>query len=308
MIEKAHIGHPGVDGTRLNLRDTHFPGKEKKIRKFIHDCLTCRSKRPPKKVELKGIRPDKVGEVYCVDSCQFENREGFVFVAMDLLSSSTVIHVADTKEARNAKRSLQRLMTVCGVPRTILSDNGRECMGEFNEYCKEIGAKRITTSIEHPNSNPAERRIGRIKELNKCLKIENDQSSLEELELILNHQRSVVSGFSPKEIVTGISKGTIMTNFNDCLMDVNNRKEISSNINAIRDRKLEKLNRKRSSRIFEPGELVLVYQKTGQVELGVVKSINFHNGYDVEVAGNIRRISGDQMIKFNAFHQGEDVI
>ena len=250
VISKAHIGHPGVEGTRMNLRDVHFPKKEDKIRNHVKSCIVCTNKRPPKKVVLKGIRPQNVGEISCVDTCQIENIDGYFFVSMDLLSSFTVIHYAQTKHANNAIKSLQRLMTVCGIPKKILSDNGKEYMGLLNQYCEELHIERITTSVEHPNSNPAERRIGKFKEIVRSMINDKSECAFEEVELILNHQRSTVGGYSPKEIVTGISKGTIMTDFNSKFIDSSERRKIAQTILEIRDKRLQKLNRKRSEREF----------------------------------------------------------
>ena len=51
-----------------------------------------------------------------------------------------------------------------------------------------------------------------------------------------------------------------------------------------------------------------MFTSKGAVDVGVVSPKNFHNGYDVEIEGITNRISGDNMIKCNAFNQGEDVI
>ena len=292
VIKKAHQSHAGIQGMQLNLRDVAFPQKNEQIKSYISNCIECRSKQAPRRCRMKGLRAEKFGEKVALDS--FYCKSGKIgFVAVDLMTSFSSIATCERKLPANSLSCLLGLMSSIGLPKVVLTDNGTEFEGVFRAYCEKWGIEVLKTVAFHPSSNPAERKIQEIK---KLISIYGDEQ-IKRIEMLLNHQRSSVSGFSPAELVTGTECLGVLHNNERKYMEKDTRIEVDKKITMNRDRKLWKANKHLRNIDFSIGDEVIVFVERGVIKHGKVLQKEFHNAYLVDIEGEARKVHSDYILK-----------
>ena len=107
-------------------------------------------------------------EKVCIDVCtnMIRSRNGNTsfFVMVDLLTRYPIVYPSKKADANTMVEFLERSFLMFGVPKIIISDNGKQFVSKaFKELCEKWKIKSETTPYYHPQSNPAERVIQVIK-------------------------------------------------------------------------------------------------------------------------------------------------
>ena len=291
-LKKAHLAHSGIHGMKLNLAEVSWKNKNKLIEKYVANCQECKRKQNPRKNYLKGLRASNVGEIIAMDSI-YIGEQNKAFIAVDLLTGFISLVECENKIPANALDCFYKIVSTVGSPTYVLVDNGSEFKGDFQKRVNELGTTIMHTLPYHPASNPAERKIQDVKKLLKIYR----EHSLYWVELLLNHQRSKLSGFSPAELVTGRTGLGVMHDEKRKLMDPLQREELAKSINLGKDKRLEKKNIWLRKQEFSKGEKVLVHEGQGDIDIGIVKEKLFHDAYLVEVNNKKFHESADLLSK-----------
>ena len=303
ILKRAHGAHAGVCGTALNLRNISFPGKNNLVKKYVGNCIECKGKNVPKKNAMKIHNVNHVADKIAVDSFCSDDKIGFV--AVEVLSNYTIILECETKSSVNALKCLLRLISVVGLPNSVLTDNGKEFQGEFGKFLKSANITVQKTVPGHPSSNPAERRILEIKKLISAY----TDSSFEYIEVLLNHQRSDNSGYSPAEIITGMEDLGVLCENDKKYLTVTERERIIAQVLSKRQGRLDKKNKYLRKNEFMTGEKVQVFKSRGDIEKRNIFGKKIHNAYLVDLGGNEAIVNADLLMKIPSerrdFHQGE---
>ena len=117
------------------------------------------------------------------------------------------------------------------------------------------------------------------------------------IELLINHQRSTISGHSPVELVVGRSCIGIMQEGNNEWTSVSDREKIAKEILNAKDKRLEKSNKWLRKEEYSNGEEVLLHRGNGKIDFAKIVRKKFHNAYLVIVEGNEFEVSADFLIR-----------
>ena len=291
-LKRAHMAHAGVAGMKLNLKEVAYKDKNKLIEQFVKDCIDCKRKQIPRRNYLKGIRPEDIGTTIAMDSI-YLNDHNYAFLAVDLLSGFISLSKCDKKYPNNALKCFYGIMSTLGQPKCIIVDNGLEFKGNFSAQLTKMGIEILNIIPYHASSNPAERKVQEFRKLSRIY----GEDCIEFIELLLNHQRSTISGYSPAEIVVGRTCIGIMQTGNKEWMSFTVREQIAKEILNAKDKRLEKANKGLRKEEYSNGEEVLIYRGSGEIDYAKIVRKKFHNAYLVISEGKEYEVSADFLIK-----------
>ena len=294
MLKKAHLAHAGIGAMLLNLKEHSWKGKINDVKNYVEQCFYCKTKRAPKRNVLKGLKADDIAEIICMDSFKFE--DSWYAIAVDYISGFIQVVPTESANAKASRSCLIRMMSVLGKPHKVLTDNGTEFKGDFDEFLAEMDVKHLRTSVNHPQSNMAERKIQEVKKLLSIQNLEHESVDIDQACMLMNQQRSKSSGLSPAEMINGASGLGVIQHSEKRLFSVEERRRYIQNVLTIRERRRNKENQKLDNRDFKENDLVW-YFKDKSLRLGVVTEKLHHNTYWVEIEGVKRKVSGDLLLE-----------
>ena len=165
-------GHLGFQKTYLKIKHSfYWPQMSKEIKDYVSTCTLCQLRKSPPKTRRAPLMPIELAE------------KPFDRIAMDLigpLNTSTkgnnyILTVIDycTKYAEAIPIPDKSCQTVTeavfenifcryGMAKELLSDNGGEFTGRyFNDICKILKVKHVTTTAYHPQTDGLVERFNR---------------------------------------------------------------------------------------------------------------------------------------------------
>lgn len=143
----------------------------------------------------------------------------YVLVIVDAHSKFINCHVVDSQTTQLTLRKLRETFAICGLPQTIVSDNG-SCFTshEFEEFCRQNGIKHARSSPFHPSSNgAAERAVQTVKNGVKKMQGGDLHTRLSRFLLTYNSTPQSTTGVTPAEL---LMKRTLRTRLSLVLPDV----------------------------------------------------------------------------------------
>ena len=148
-----------------------WPSMSKDIKKWIDECGVCRkSKGNEKRVPMKSHMVERVNQRVALDICgPFPEVRGYKYVAVGVECFSKFV-VAFPLKGLTAEEVYEGFVNnyvyVFGAPEELLTDRGANLIGGLaKKVCEEFGIKKIQTTAEHPQADPAERYIRTFKEV-----------------------------------------------------------------------------------------------------------------------------------------------
>ena len=214
ILQLAHEGHPGIVRTKHRLRESvWWPNIDRDAEQFVRSCESCimadkacKPITPPIKPVPYPTRPweklsiDIIGELH---GCPSTHR--FVIVLLDLHSKWPEIKPVSTITSSAVISFLSDMFTRWGLPREIISDNGKQFTSrEFEDFLSGLGIQHCKTALYHPQAN------GAVERFNRVLKegLRGGKYSKRPIDVTL---RSVLSSYrSLPHSTTGVSPAELM--------------------------------------------------------------------------------------------------
>jgi hypothetical protein len=93
----------------------------------------------------------------------------YVVTVVDIFSRKVFLNKMKLKDAETTRDAFAEIINDAGVsPKYLMSDNGKEWLGEFKEFCKENEIKQIFTRSYSPEANGVVERMN--KEIRKIIR------------------------------------------------------------------------------------------------------------------------------------------
>lgn len=289
LLSQLHEGHPGITRmTQLARQYVYWPSIDAQIKDYVRCCQRCvETAKAPGKHTLESwplaaapwerVHIDYAGPV-----------DGWWYlVIVDAYSKWLEVFQMNTTTTFVTLESLRQTFARYGLPKTLVSDNGRQFISEeFEKFCSDNGIEHLKTAPYHPQSNgQAERMVDTLKRALKKLK-GGEQTVAENLQTFLRTYRSTPSqatpnGRSPAEEFLG--RPVRVT------LDLLRRQETRTPQQNEKQNKQFNVKHGAKERPFAVGELVSVMCHRGNHTIwapGVVTKQRGQVNYDVKVDWN----------------------
>ena len=169
--DNALVAHPGVDKTYEQARKQfYWKNMLKDIRKHIAECEVClqyKGKIPNPPKILSYPVPEKPFDRVHMDLLTNFNEtlrgNKHILVVVDYLTRYTELIPLSSKTAKHcASEFFYGYICRHGLPKTLISDNGKEFNNEFySTLCNIFKIKKVNTSVYTPSSNGVVERTNR---------------------------------------------------------------------------------------------------------------------------------------------------
>ena len=157
-LGKLHSGHQGMVRCCLRAKSSvWWPGLNKQLTDFVHNCPECARMARPKKEPLR------------IATDLFTLSGNDYLVVVDYFSRYPEVIQLRSTTSKTIINTLKSLFARHGIPETVRSDNGPQYSSrEFAEFAKTFQFKHATSSPRYPASNgQAERTVQTVKNLLK---------------------------------------------------------------------------------------------------------------------------------------------
>ena len=318
LLRKVHeeLGHRGIEETyqRLVLR-FWWPSLKKKVKIWVKSCEDCQKRDSLVPREVRNPTGDSYifGRV-ALDACHIKaGQYKYLIVARDDLSGWVEAAPLVKLTASNvAKFLLEYWVYRYGSIKTVTTDNGAEFKEEFEEAVKRIGATLKTTTPYYPEANGmVERGHKPIKDTLVKMCGGSGGKWREYLPLVLFSDRistKRTTGFSPYEMIFGqlpvlpvdVEMDTYLgidwlnISTTEELLEARTKQlerrdeileEAHQKMMKAREASVRYWDRKMAARLrkpLEPGELVLVYNKSLEDQWGKLFSNRWNGPFKVK--------------------------
>ena len=317
--------HSGKRRTLSEIKELYWwPGMMNHVTEYIESCDSCqRDSRPRHKYPLQPIPVSAPWEIVGIDHVgPLEKSKGkyeYLIVAQDYLTKWPIAEPTKTTNTEEALRFVRdRIMTVFGCPKQIISDQGTAFTSKLWKATMETWQiKHVTTSAAHPQANGLVERMNQtiLKSLRRTL---GEQKDLwpEVLQTILATYRNTphsTTNITPAKLVLGKKiRLPIENRYETDDMDETDwnqtLKKRMAEIEAIQPNQIEAARQirvkqqkmkeyhdrgitERKAKKFQVGELVLLYgpkqSKLGTIGTGPfrIRRIKGKNSYELETLG-----------------------
>ena len=172
MLNKIHIGHMGMEKCKERARTLfYWPYINSHIEDMVSKCTVCQNYRRSncKEPLMPHQIPSTPWEKVATDLFTLHNEDYIVVV--DYYSRFFEFEKLNSITSKSVINKMKRIFATHGIPRELISDNGRQFVSEeFRSFAQSYGFKHTTSSPRHPQSNGlAEKTVGTVKNmLKKC--------------------------------------------------------------------------------------------------------------------------------------------
>jgi hypothetical protein len=174
ILNQLHIGHQGIEKTKMLARDTvYWPKINDDIFRLAQHCKPCQENQDAnRKVPLIQTEvPSGPWKLLGTDIFDIQGKQ--YVILSDYFSKYPLIReIPAPLTSKAVTLFFEEVFGLFGVPEEIRSDNGPQYAGEnFRRFCKEWGIDHTTSSPHYPQSNGfIERQIRWLKPiLKKCM-------------------------------------------------------------------------------------------------------------------------------------------
>ena len=177
ILTQLHASHQGIDKTRRLARESvSWPGINRDVEATCRACELCQEMQASQAKQLmmmhkKPMAPwVKLGtDLFTIDGKDF-------LIISDYYSRYPIIKKLTSTTAASIVSATKEALSLLGVPREIISDNGPQFQREYNQFCDAWGMTHSTSKPRYAQSNGfIERQIRYLKPIiKKCLKSGGD--------------------------------------------------------------------------------------------------------------------------------------
>lgn len=310
LIQNFHIhfGHVGPKKCISAIRDVcFFRGLSTTVRNVVKRCDLCqRTKYSTVRTEgsMQHVVARSPLERVCVDLFgplpPGWNHVCHIFVVLDCFSRFVCLYPIKRANARVVtNRMVHDYIEMYGCPKTVVSDHGVQFMSKvWQTQLINLGIPPTTTSVYHPQSNPAERVMRELGRLFRTYCYDQHMEwprYIKYIEWVLNNTVHEATGFTPRELFLRQSRYSPIHEAIECppsaSIDVNMQLIMA---NEVQNTKAEwrKLRHDRRGKPiqFVVGELVLVraHRQSSAVDKCIRKFFLLYEGpYSVAEVKNV---------------------
>ena len=287
------LSHLGTNKCSSIIKQRYYwPNMDDDILRYIQHCTICQATKEKNgrlKASFSMIKSKFPFEMLCIDiagpfSCT-KNNNRYILGMIDHFSKYVVLIPLKTVDAKTISRCIfVHWLTKFGMPRTIMSDNGRYFDSEImNELCITCGLSQKFPPPYHQQSNGLiERLFKTAKALISATAIENNREWDESIPIVEMSLRTAVqktTGVSPFEVIFG--KPMILPP--DIILekpDSKTPKEYMKKVNFIKNKIFHKIRNSEVTpcqkiyfkpRTFNVGESVLIRKRVNNNALPIRK-------------------------------------
>ena len=188
-----------------------WPGLDNDIEKFVKGCRACNLASPDPRKSKLSLWPQAKENFKRVHVDLFGPVGGRNFlILIDAFSKWIEVFLMDSTDSQSVLEKLREVFARFGIPKTIVSDNGRQFVSfEFENFCKRNGIVHKTSAPYHPETNgAAENAVGMIKR--GLIKMLSDTKNCKETSTLLS--RYMLGYRNAVHSSTGESPAVLMLN------------------------------------------------------------------------------------------------
>ena len=221
VLQQCHDGaaggHLGVDKTLSKVRQRYYwPGMRDDIREYCATCSVCAQHKSPnqkRRAKLKGISAGEAGELVALDILgpltKTDEGNAYILVIGDHFTKwIEAVPLPNIEAITVARALLDNFICRFGVPRVLLSDQGRQFESAiFKELCVMLGIKKTRTSPYHPQCNGMVERYNRTLCQMLAAYVDNKPESWDQYlsltSMAYRASEHTSSGFTPNKLMLG---------------------------------------------------------------------------------------------------------
>lgn len=208
------LSHPGIKATKKMISPKYYwPSQTKDIHHWVSTCTDCQTSKIHRHTKVSPAQidmPDKrfshvhIDLVGPLPTCKDKK---YLLTIVDRTTRwPEAIPISDMEAQTVADEFLLNWASRYGIPEMVTSDQGRQFESRlFNEFCRQLGTNRISTSAYNPRANGMVERFHRyMKASLRCLN--TDPNWVSHLPLVLLGIRTTVKEdlkCSPAQLVFG---------------------------------------------------------------------------------------------------------
>lgn len=221
VINHVHtdLKHLGWEKTLEKIYELYwFPHMSRTVRKFVDNCLICKtSKNKSGKSQIQMHPIAKVSQPWHTIHVDISGKltgksdtKEYVFVIIDAFTKFVFLKRINSLTADCAINCLKEFTYLFGAPVRIISDQGK-CFtsSNFREFCTNYNVElHLIAHCTSRANGQVERVMQTLKNTFTSIETESDktwQDSLGEVQLAINSTKHKVTGFSPAELLFGVS-------------------------------------------------------------------------------------------------------
>lgn len=193
VLNELHTAHFGVNKMK-GLARSHcwWESIDRDIENVARNCGACNAFRhdPPKvdthpweeaETPFERVHVDYAGPFY----------GSYYLILVDAYSRWPEIHVTKDMSTKTTIRVCREIFARFGIPRVLVSDNGRQFVShEFERFLESNGVKHSLTAPYHPATNGlAERCVQTFKKSLRAIAPEPDEKERELCKLLLQYRK-----------------------------------------------------------------------------------------------------------------------
>ena len=160
-----------------------------------HRLTHLRKQRKP-----KTLSPTKPGQLLEVDVKHLPaiDHKRYAFVAIDVVSKQTTVHVASTISSKQGALAWRKTVHKLGLPEAVLTDNGSENMGAFAELLSSQTTEHYWARPHTPKDKPhVERFIGSLEK--ECIQWGGIVDNVEDQQQIIDSWLKKYHSYRPHQ-------------------------------------------------------------------------------------------------------------
>ena len=147
ILAQLHSGHQGIEKTRHMARESvYWPRMNKDIEDLCKRCQLCQELQPQKQREPMKMHEKPGWPWVKFGTGLFEIGQRNFLMTSDYFSRYPIIKELKSITSAAVVTATTGILSMLGVPREIVSDNGPQYQGIYNQFCAEWGIQHTITS------------------------------------------------------------------------------------------------------------------------------------------------------------------
>lgn len=322
-------GHSGFMRTYKRIKESYkWSGMKKDIKGYIRKCPSCQ-------INKTNFKPSKAPmEVTTTSSQPFErlaidvvgplpltiNGNRFILTMQDDLTKYSYAVPISNHEAQTIATELSKFITLFGIPKTILSDQGSDFTSQLmRNVSKLFQTKHIFSSPYHPQTNGAlERSHLTLKDYLKHYinEKQNDWDSFIPFAMFAyNCHIHTSTGYSPYQVLFGnkpflpnsvMQEPTLNYNYDDYVVNLKQKlnftqKIARENLIELKNKSKTYYDNKIRTHNYRIGDFVYIENKTTTSGLNKKLSPNFIGPFEIVgiQSNNVKVKRGNKIITYH---------